>query len=157
MRVLTRIAAFGVFGWLAEYAFTAAIRRPKPASAWMIPIYGLAGLLFPSLHRTLRGASLPVRAAVYGAAMLAGEYAVGRALHASVGAVPWSYEGKRWSVQGVTRLDYAPLWMLYGLALERLDDAVSPHSSSGNDATATKRKRRRSEPPGTSEPPRGAG
>ncbi len=122
--MLARVLAYGIFGCAAEYAFTAAARRPKPPSPWMVAIYGLAALAFPPLRAPLRRARGPVRAAAYAAVLVGAEYLVGRALRAAFGSAPWTYAGKRWSVGGVTRLDYLPLWGLYGLALERLDDAL---------------------------------
>lgn len=120
--LIARVLVFGAFGWLVELGYTTVVGRPKRASAWMVPIYGLAGIAFPPLHASLRRAPLTVRALAYGAALAATEYAIGRALRASFGAAPWTYAGKRWSVDDVTRLDYVPLWALYGVALERLDE-----------------------------------
>lgn len=119
--MLRRVLVYGLFGCAVEYAFTIAARRPKPPSPWMLPIYGLAGLAFPPLRGAVRHRPMLARAALYGATTLASELAIGRALRASFGAAPWMY-ASRLSIDGLTRVDYLPLWALYGLALERIDD-----------------------------------
>lgn len=123
-----RVLAYGLFGCAVEYAFTVAAGRPKPPSAWMVPIYGLAAAAFPPLRERVRDLPLPARASAYGLALILAEYAIGRVLRASFGAAPWSY-ASRFAVGGVTRLDYLPLWAAYGLALERLEDALTPAAS----------------------------
>jgi hypothetical protein len=122
--VLARVLVYGVFGCACELAFTAASRRPKLPSAWMLPIYGLAALAFPPLRDAVRERSIVERASAYAIAMIFAEYAIGRSLRASFAAAPWRYDSG-FAVDGVTRLDYLPLWALYGLALERLDDVVA--------------------------------
>jgi uncharacterized membrane protein len=47
------------------------------------------------------------------------EYAAAAAIQALTGARPWEYTSGR-HVHGRIRLDYAPLWAIFGLALERL-------------------------------------
>lgn len=122
-----RVLTYGLFGCVVEYGFTIAAGRRKLPSPWMAPIYGLAALVFPPLRSAVRTRPTLVRAAIYGAAMIAAEYAIGRTLRATVHAAPWSYSA-RFAVEGVTRLDYFPLWALYGLALEQLD-AMLPTAS----------------------------
>jgi hypothetical protein len=121
--VLAQVLAYGLFGCAVEYGFTLVLRRAALPSAWMIPLYGLAAILFPPLRGAVRDRPALVRAGVYGAAMLVAEYAIGRSLRAAFGSVPWTYTA-RLAVDGVTRLDYFPLWALYGLALERLQTAL---------------------------------
>jgi hypothetical protein len=89
-----------------------------------VPVYGLAQPLFEPVHDAVRGRRAPVRAGVYGAGILAVEYASGRVLRRLVGRVPWDYGGARFAVDGLVRLDYLPLWALFGLGLERLDDLL---------------------------------
>lgn len=126
--MLLRVLAYGLFGCAVEYGFTVAARRPKLPSPWMLPIYGLARLAFPPVREHVRRLPAPARAAVYGLAMILAEYAIGRALRASVGAAPWSY-ASRFAIDGLTRLDYLPFWSFYGLGLEWLDDALRPAAS----------------------------
>ena len=94
----------------------------------MVPIYGLAALAFPPIRQAVRGRDALARGVVYAGATIAAEYIIGRGLRASLGAAPWSYDS-RFAIDGVTRLDYVPLWALYGLALERLEDAITPVAS----------------------------
>lgn len=121
--MLARALAYGALGLVVEYAFTRVAGRPKLPSPWMLPVYALAAPLFEPVHDRLRAGPPVLRALAYGAGICAVEYAAGRALR-SVGAAPWDYSGARFAVHGVTRLDYLPLWALYGLALERAHDAM---------------------------------
>lgn len=122
--MLSRVLAYGAVGWMTELAFTVVAGRPKLPSPWMLPLYGLAAPLFPSVRDRVRGMPVLLRAVAYGAALIAAEYAAGRLLRRAFGAAPWDYSGARWSVHGATRLDYFPLWALYGVALERVDDRL---------------------------------
>lgn len=119
--MLRRVLAYGLLGVLTEFAFTIAARRPKLPHPVMLPLYGLAAPLFPPVRERVRAAPLPLRAATYGIATVAVEYALGRALRRAFGSAPWDYSHARWNVDGLTRLDYLPLWALYGLALEWAD------------------------------------
>ena len=47
------------------------------------------------------------------------EYVTGRLLR-SLRACPWDYTGCRFSVDGLIRLDFAPLWFVAGLLFERI-------------------------------------
>jgi hypothetical protein len=67
---------------------------------------------------------LPQRAAMYGAGILAVEYASGWLLRRLVGYVPWDYSRARFAINGLVRLDYLPAWAAYGLGLERLHDLL---------------------------------
>jgi hypothetical protein len=93
----------------------------------MLPIYGLSACLFEPVHEALRGRSLWQRAAAYSAGIMGVEYLTGMALKKVVGVVPWDYSGhSRWVLPGgATRLDYAPLWAVAGLALERIHDGLA--------------------------------
>lgn len=90
----------------------------------MLPVYALAGPLFEPVHDRLRARPLLGRAAVYGLGIGAVEYASGRVFRALRGAAPWDYAHAPLHLHGLVRADYLPLWSLYGLALERLHDAL---------------------------------
>jgi len=63
------------------------------------------------------------------------EYASGRLLRRLVGYVPWNYGRVRFSIDGLVRIDYLPLWAAYGLGLERLHDLlVTPERGKGKGA-----------------------
>jgi hypothetical protein len=66
------------------------------------------------------------RAASYSLGIMGVEYLTGMALRRAVGVVPWDYgRGRLVLPGGATRLDYAPVWAVAGLGLERLHDVLS--------------------------------
>jgi hypothetical protein len=85
-------------------------------------VYGLAQPIFEPMHDRVRHRPLVTRAALYGLGILGIEYASGSLLRRVVDRAPWSYEGARFGVHGLVRLDYFPLWAAYGLGLEKLHD-----------------------------------
>jgi uncharacterized membrane protein len=129
-----RSVAYAVVGVAAEVAFTgardSALRRGWSLQGrsylWMFPIYGLAAFLFEPMHDAMRSRPFWERAVVYSAGIMGVEYLSGTALKKVVGVVPWDYSGHGRFVLpgGATRLDYAPVWAVAGLGLERLHDAM---------------------------------
>ena len=118
-----------------EVVFTALQRAARPSTRtaqleghtylWMAPIYGLCAVLFEPVHDRLRGQAPARRAVAYAAGILAVEYVSGRLIARLTGAVPWDYTGRsRFQLHGATRFDYAPLWAVAGLGLERVDDTL---------------------------------
>ena len=93
-------------------------------SIWMFPIYGMACFLTP-LCRLLRKRNFLVRGMVYTCCIFTGEFLSGSLLKRH-GACPWDYSHAKYNINGVIRLDYAPLWFGAGLLFEKV---VSPHSS----------------------------
>jgi len=126
---------YGVLGWAMEIVFTATTQQLRRIGdrrlegrtyLWMLPLYALAAPLFEPLHRRLRHHRAAARAAAYAAGFITVEYATGRLLRRLTGVCPWDYTGRSpFVVDGVTRLDYAPLWAAVGLGLEHVDDALS--------------------------------
>lgn len=87
-------------------------------SLWMFPIYGLAACIYP-LNRVLRHFPVWLRGALYSGCILSVEYASGMILkHFS--CCPWNYEGAKYNINGVIRLDYAPFWAAAGLIFEKI-------------------------------------
>jgi Putative ABC-transporter type IV len=131
---LERSVAYAVVGVAAEVGFTGArdsvLRKDWALQGrsylWMFPLYGLSAFLFEPMHDAMRSRPLWQRAAAYSVGIMGVEYLAGNALRRVVGVVPWDYSGHgRFVVPGgATRLDYAPVWALAGLALERLHDAM---------------------------------
>jgi uncharacterized membrane protein len=129
-----RALAYGVLGWAMEVAFNGVrdgVERSSPrlighSYLWMLPIYGLSAYLFEPLHDALRRRPVWQRATAYAVGISAVEYAAGSALHKAIGVVPWDYTGHGPLVLpgGATRLDYAPLWGIAGLGLERVHDVL---------------------------------
>src|SRR5260370_22124962 len=90
----------------------------------MLPIYGAGGLLFERVHAAVGGWAWPLRGGTYAIGAFAVEAAAGLLLRALTGRCPWDYSYARASVGGVIRLDYAPVWLAFGLMLERVHDTL---------------------------------
>jgi hypothetical protein len=130
--VLERALIYGAFGWSAEIVWTAcydvaaAVRARRKVDLrlvghtylWMFPIYVAGGLLFEVAHAAIAAWPWPARGAIYMLGCFAVEYVSGWALRLATGKVPWDYSYARWNVQGVIRLDYAPVWFAFGMMLE---------------------------------------
>ena len=76
-------------------------------SIWMFPIYGMASFLSP-ICRRLKGKSLVLRGGVYTCCIFIGEYITGSFLR-KFEACPWDYSEARLNINGLIRLDYAPV------------------------------------------------
>jgi len=121
-----RFLAYGLVGWTTDSVFVwAHTGRRRASSPLNVAVYGLALPLFEPVHDRIRNRPAALRAAVYGAGIMAVELASGRALRRGLGRAPWDYGDHRLTVDGLVRLDYLPLWAAYGLALERLHDALA--------------------------------
>lgn len=115
----------GIIGWCTEIVFTAlqSLRRRDfrllgITSLWMFPIYGLGSLLLLP-YKLIKNCSLFIRGTVYTLCIFLGEFFSGQLL-SKIHACPWNYEKSRLNVKKVIRLDYAPLWFLFGLLLEKI-------------------------------------
>jgi uncharacterized membrane protein len=86
----------------------------------MFPIYGMASFLKP-LCRLLKGKSLLLRGGVYTCCIFCGEYLTGSFLK-KFEACPWDYSEAPLNINGLIRLDYAPLWFGAGLLFEKILD-----------------------------------
>ena len=115
----------GLTGWCIEVFFTSAVamfhkdkRLTGRSSAWMFPIYGLASVIGDIYPKIARWPGI-ARAFLYGICIMTVEYASGRLL-TRFDVCPWCYDGCRYSVNGVIRLDFLPLWMIAGMLYERI-------------------------------------
>ena len=113
----------GIVGWCLEILYTAwyALKRQDyrlkgNTSLWMFPIYGLAALLSP-LSSLLKKKPLFLRGCIYTFFIFLTEFVTGKFLKKR-GVCPWNYEGSKYNIEGVIRLDYAPLWFVTGLLYE---------------------------------------
>lgn len=100
-------------------------------SLLMFPIYGLGVFLSPigqAVDKWLRvepGEVLTVKdrmlrhGILYMVLIFAAEYLSGTWLRAR-GICPWDYSGRHSNVNGLIRLDFAPLWFLTGLLFEQI-------------------------------------
>ena len=115
----------GVVGWCMEIIFTGlgSLRKNEHkltahTSIWMFPIYGMACFLAP-LCRLLRKRNFLVRGFVYTCCIFTGEFLSGSFLRRH-GACPWDYSHAKHNINGLIRLDYAPLWFVAGLFFEKI-------------------------------------
>ncbi len=117
----------GLVGLLTEICFTAMnslkcrdFRLKGTTSLWMFPIYGIAAFI-PPAARFLQQKKTPVltRGILYTCSIFAAEYLSGRKLRQKR-CCPWDYRRSRFHINGLIRIDYAPFWFLFGLAMERL-------------------------------------
>ena len=132
--MLIRFVVYGLLGWDMEIVWTATREKIKGIQTgwrlqgttylWMFLIYGGALLLLlEPVHNALRDWPWPLRGLIYVAGIFTVEYATGWLLRRLTGACPWDYTGhSRWSVHGLIRLDYAPAWLVMGLAAEWVHD-----------------------------------
>ena len=133
----------GVTGWCLEVMFTSVEsiaagdwRLMGKTSLLMFPIYGLGALLGPigkgvdgwlgdGGGRTDDPGMLPARdrairhGMIYMVLIFAVEYASGMWLR-SHGMCPWDYSGRHSNINGLIRLDFAPLWFGTGLLFEQI-------------------------------------
>lgn len=115
----------GIIGWCTEILFTSLqsirnrdLRLLGVTSLWMFPIYGLASLLVIP-YKFVKNYSFAVRGTVYTFFIFLGEFFSGQLL-TKIHACPWNYEHSPLNIKKVIRLDYAPLWFLFGLFLEKI-------------------------------------
>ena len=99
---------------------------------WMLPIYGVAAVLFEPAYAATKRAGTPLvgpRVAV-DRRDLRRRGGEGEAIRAVTGEVPWDYSRARgvkpvpthW--RGLVRPAYAPVWFAVGLGMERLHDLL---------------------------------
>ena len=129
----------GLVGLFLEIAFTgcgAALnhdyRLTGHSSVLMFPIYGAAALIGP-VSRLLRRATPILRGTIYMTGIFCAEFFSGRFLKKR-GICPWDYSGEPSNIQGLIRLDYAPLWFLTGLLFEHLLRPGFPSGSASRSA-----------------------
>lgn len=135
-----RFLAYGLAGWCSEILTTGLRSRGRDDNwrltgttyLWMLPIYGIAAVLFEPAHDAVRRARWPwwQRAAAWTAGIYAVEAASGEVIRAVTGEVPWDYARPRGSkpvplhFRGLVRPAYAPVWCAVGFAMERLHDLL---------------------------------
>ena len=87
-------------------------------SIWMFFIYGMVVFLEP-VYLLMQSFPMVIRGIVYALCIFSGEYITGGALKLA-NLCPWDYTHCRYNVQGVIRLDYAPVWFAAGLIFEQV-------------------------------------
>lgn len=115
----------GLTGWCMEILFTAfgSFRRRElklmgRTSLWMFPIYGMAALIWPT-YSIIKKFPLLIRGIIYTTCFFTVEFFSGSLLKKK-GICPWDYSTAKSNINGVIRLDYAPVWMAAGLLFERI-------------------------------------
>ena len=125
----------GITGWCLEVVFTSAEsvmardwRLIGRTSLLMFPIYGMGALLAP-IGRMVDawigqaplkpGDRLVRHGMLYMVLIFTAEYLSGMWLRARV-ICPWDYSGSHSGINGLIRLDFAPLWFATGLLFEQI-------------------------------------
>ncbi|MTI81805.1 MAG: hypothetical protein FH758_13190 [Firmicutes bacterium] len=129
-----RFLIYGLLGWGLEVFYTgfeSALRGdPRLTSQtylWMFPIYGLAVFLEP-LHNAIRKYPWFIRGIVWVPVIFILEYSTGGVIRLITGFSPWDYTGTSpWQINGLIRLDMAPLWFITGLIFELVHDTLKSH------------------------------
>lgn len=115
-----------MFGMVAEIFFTGIKRGifdkdftlKGTSYVWMFPIYGSMIFLEP-IHNLIINNPLIVRGTVYASLILMFEFITGGLIKLISGKCPWDYKSK-FAVKGLIRLDYFPIWFVFGLIFEFL-------------------------------------
>lgn len=115
----------GMCGWCIEILWTGlhSLLNNDPkltgtSSLHMFPIYGMAAVIAP-LSRLLKHFKKITRGLIYMFGIFAVEYTSGTFLQ-KLGWCPWDYSSCPFHINGVIRLDYAPLWFMTGLLFEKI-------------------------------------
>lgn len=124
-----RFIFYGLLGWGLEIiwtgigsAFQGDLRLAANTYVWMFPIYGLAIFLEP-VHNAIRLWPWFLRGFLWVILIWVLEYVTGGLIKTLVGVIPWDYTGyTRWEINGLIRLDMAPVWMVTGLLFEKVHD-----------------------------------
>ncbi len=88
---------------------------------WMILIYGIGAWLFGLLYPYVSEQSWYARGLIYLLGIYSIEYISAKLLETGIGKIPWDYsDHTNYHFQGAIRLDYAPAWFLFGLAMEQM-------------------------------------
>jgi len=136
-RAFFRWLLFGMLGMLFEVCLMAwhvgkggNLSLRGASSPWMLPIYGLIGVLLEPVSAPMIRRRVPLicRAAVYMLLIFAVEYVCGM-MFLSIGInkrgvgsmhTVWDYGWTRYNLHGQIAIEMAPTWYLLGLTLEFL-------------------------------------
>lgn len=115
----------GSVGWCLEVFWTGfhALLSGEPTmmgktSLLMFPIYGCASVIEP-VYRRIAQYPAALRGLLYTGGIYLTEFTTGSLLkHFHI--CPWDYSSSPFHIQGVIRLDYAPVWFVTGLLFEKI-------------------------------------
>ena len=129
-----RFVLYGALGWILEVLWTGLgslmrgdISLGCYTSIWMFPIYGLV-VFFEPICDTIRRWNILLRGGVYTLCIFVVEYATGMLLKKITGVCPWDYSASKYHINGIIRLDYAPVWFGAGLFFEKIHRVVAKKS-----------------------------
>ena len=117
----------GILGWCIEIIWTAfhGIKSKNNkfigyTSIIMFPIYGLASVIKP-ISLKLKKMKMPtiIRGFVYSIGIFMVELITGSILKKTINC-PLDYSDKKYNINGVIRIDYAPLWCIVGVIFEKM-------------------------------------
>ena len=122
-----RFYIYALHGYFSEIGFTAIwefvvnfnFKFPGNTSIWVLPIYGLSGLVMEEMFMRMKD-KLPtlVRILIYTLWTYMWEFSTGFILK-QFGACPWDYTPFHGDFMGVITLEYAPLWFVGNYMVER--------------------------------------
>lgn len=123
MTMVRNFIRCGVMGWCLEVMFTgigSLVRHDysllSRTSLLMFPIYGLGALIQP-VSKLMSKRNILFRGLLYMCGIFGTEYVSGDFLRRR-GICPWDYSASKLNINGVIRLDFAPLWFGTGLLFE---------------------------------------
>ena len=127
--MMIRFIIYGLLGWNIEVVWTGFcgllsgdINLVGRTSLWMFLIYGGGGLLLEKVWYRINHLNRFERGIVWMLLIFAVEFISGGVLRL-IGIVPWQYNSL-FSVAGLIRLDYGPLWFVVGLIFEKVNEYI---------------------------------
>ena len=108
------------FTALWEFVFNLDWKLMGNTSIWVMPIYGISGLVCEQIYIQcrLRGLPLLARGGVYLIWTYLWEFSSGLFLQ-QFGLCPWDYTHYDWDVMGLITFEYAPLWFMLAVILDQ--------------------------------------
>ncbi len=82
---------------------------------------------FEPLQHKIKSWPLILRGGVYTFIIFVVEYTSGFLLRLILGVCPWNYTGFT-SIDGLIKLDFAPIWFCFGIVLEKLHSEMDKFS-----------------------------
>jgi len=124
-----RFLIYGLLGVIMEIIWTGMgsvfrgdLRMQGFSYLWMFPVYGGAVFL-EKVHDHIRYYTWYFRGFIWSVIIFSIEFTAGILIQLTVGAIPWDYTGATlYSVAGLIRLDYFPVWFAVGLIFEKVHD-----------------------------------
>ena len=128
LSVFWRSYIYALHGYATEIMFTAIWelvvnwnwKLPGNTSIWIMPIYGLSGLVVEWIYGVLMEKRVPflLRGVIYVLWTYIWEFTTGFILK-QFGICPWDYTAFHGDFMGLITLEYAPFWYVGGLVTEQ--------------------------------------